>query len=87
MLGHFQTLLECVVTGPDQSFSTFPILTDGERDKLRKKWVNVQEQPFDAVDTLPSRGSLSERQANFSAAKRALLEKRLRGKPVDGSEA
>ncbi len=87
MLCHFQKLLDCVVKNPDQLLATLPILTDDERDNLQKKRANAQQLRFGAVDSLASREKLFKRQASFSAAKRALLEKRLRGEPTGGSEA
>ena len=38
MLGHFQTLLEGIVTNPDQLISSLPILTDAERQQLLVEW-------------------------------------------------
>ena len=38
MIGHFQTLLEGVVTGPDRMLSDLPILTERERHQLLVTW-------------------------------------------------
>ncbi len=38
MLGHFQTLLEGIVTNPDQRISQLPLLTEYERRQLLVEW-------------------------------------------------
>ena len=38
MLGHFQKLLEGIVTNPDQAVSELPLLTEGERTLLLREW-------------------------------------------------
>ncbi len=42
MVGHFQTLLEGIVTNPNQSISELPLLTDKERHQLLVEWNNTQ---------------------------------------------
>ncbi len=38
MMGHFQTLLEGIVTHPEQRLSELPLLTEAERHQLLVKW-------------------------------------------------
>ena len=38
MAGHFQTLLEAIVSDPDQSIATLPILTEAERHQILIEW-------------------------------------------------
>ena len=38
MAGHFQTLLEAIVTDPDQSIATLPMLTEAERHQILVEW-------------------------------------------------
>ena len=38
MAGHFQTLLEAIVTDPDQPISLLPILTEAERHQILVEW-------------------------------------------------
>jgi surfactin family lipopeptide synthetase A len=42
MLGHFQTLLEGLVTNPDQRLSELPILTETERHQLLIEWNDTK---------------------------------------------
>ena len=42
MLGHFETLLQGIVTNPDQRISDLPILTETERHQLLVEWNNTQ---------------------------------------------
>jgi len=42
MLGHFETLLQGVVTNPDQRLSELPILTEAERHQLLVEWNDTQ---------------------------------------------
>jgi amino acid adenylation domain-containing protein len=42
MLTHFQTLLEAVVTNPDQKLWELPLLTTAERDQLMLEWNNTR---------------------------------------------
>ena len=44
MVGHFQTLLECIVTNPQQPISALPILTAKERKQLLVEWNNTQKK-------------------------------------------
>ncbi|MBD0390519.1 MAG: AMP-binding protein, partial [Nostoc sp. C3-bin3] len=49
MVGHFQTLLEGVVSDPNQGISELSILTPAERQKLLVDWNNTQvEYPQEA---------------------------------------
>jgi amino acid adenylation domain-containing protein len=41
MAGHFQTLLEGIVSDPDQSIATLPILTEAERHQILVEWNNT----------------------------------------------
>ncbi|MDF5706497.1 MAG: amino acid adenylation domain-containing protein [Nostoc sp. S4] len=48
MLGHFQTLLEGIVTNPEQRLSDLPLLTQLERQTLLVEWNDTQtEYPSD----------------------------------------
>jgi amino acid adenylation domain-containing protein len=38
MAGHFQTLLEAIISDPDQSIATLPILTESERHQILVEW-------------------------------------------------
>ena len=38
MAGHFQTLMEAIVSDPNQSIATLPILTEAERHQLLVAW-------------------------------------------------
>ena len=38
MVGHYRTLLEAIVSDPDQSIATLPILTEAERHQLLMEW-------------------------------------------------
>ncbi len=40
LLGHFQTLLECVVVDPDQRISALPLMTKTEEWRLLSEWNN-----------------------------------------------
>jgi len=42
MLGHFQTLLESIVTNPEQHLSDLPLLTAAEQHQLLIEWNNTQ---------------------------------------------
>jgi amino acid adenylation domain-containing protein len=42
MSGHFQTLLESIVTNPEQQISELPLLTAAERHQLLVEWNNTQ---------------------------------------------
>jgi amino acid adenylation domain-containing protein len=42
MAGHFQRLLEGVVTNPDERISRMPLLTDAERHQLVAEWNNTR---------------------------------------------
>jgi amino acid adenylation domain-containing protein/non-ribosomal peptide synthase protein (TIGR01720 family) len=44
MIGHFQTLLEGIVTNPDQQISGLPLLTEPERRQLLVEWNDTQTQ-------------------------------------------
>jgi aspartate racemase len=92
MLENFQFLLEGIVADPDQHLSTLSIAIDRERRRISAGGNDTEATfPVDAqvaqVDSYanpvdePSerQAQLSERRARLSAAKRALLEKRLRG--------
>jgi len=64
MIGHFQTLLEGIVTNPQQRISELPLLTERERHQLLVEWNDTQtdypkdkcvHQLFeDQVETTPS---------------------------------
>ena len=41
-MGHFQTLLEGIVTDPDQRISNLPLLTEPERRQLLVEWNDTQ---------------------------------------------
>jgi amino acid adenylation domain-containing protein len=48
MIGHFETLLEGIVADPDQSISTLPLLTEGERHQVLVEWNRTEtEYPKD----------------------------------------
>jgi len=92
MLENFQFLLEGIVADPDQHLSTLSISIDRERRRISaggsdteaKFHVDAQVAQVDrdanpVDDTSERQAQLSERRARLSAAKRALLEKRLRG--------
>ena len=42
MSGHFQTLLEAIVTNPQQRVSQFPLLSEAEQHQLLVEWNNTQ---------------------------------------------
>jgi amino acid adenylation domain-containing protein len=42
MLGHFQTLLEGIVTDPDQRISDLPLLTEAEKHQLLVEWNDTK---------------------------------------------
>jgi surfactin family lipopeptide synthetase A len=42
MSGHFQTLLESILTNPEQQTSELPLLTKAERHQLLVEWNNTQ---------------------------------------------
>jgi amino acid adenylation domain-containing protein len=44
MAGHFQTLLEAIVTNPQQRVSQFPLLNEAERNQLLVEWNNTQTE-------------------------------------------
>jgi amino acid adenylation domain-containing protein len=44
MSGHFQTLLEAIVTNPQQRVSQFPLLSEAERHQLLVEWNNTQAE-------------------------------------------
>jgi natural product biosynthesis luciferase-like monooxygenase protein/amino acid adenylation domain-containing protein/HAD superfamily phosphatase (TIGR01681 family) len=80
MLGNFRVLLEGIVANPDRRIAEVPLLFAIERRQLVIEQSGLAapapgEQPAQHDD-------LSARQANLSAAKRALLEKRLRSRSV-----
>jgi non-ribosomal peptide synthetase component F len=89
MLENFQFLLEGIVADPDQHLSTLSISIDRERRRISAGGNDTEAMfPVDTqvdrdanpVDDISDRqAQLSERRARLSAAKRALLEKRLRG--------
>jgi aspartate racemase len=87
MLENFEFLLEGIVADPDRHLSTLSIAIDRERRRIAAGG-NEAMLPVDAQmdpdanpvdDTAERQGQLSERRARLSAAKRALLDKRLRG--------
>src|SRR5205823_7056345 len=41
MLGHFQTLLEGMITDPEQRLADLPLLTAGEKQQLLVEWNNT----------------------------------------------
>jgi amino acid adenylation domain-containing protein len=45
MLGHWQTLLEGIVTDPDRSIATLPLLTAAEQQQLLVDW-NATQAPY-----------------------------------------
>jgi amino acid adenylation domain-containing protein len=48
MAGHFQTLLEAIVTNPEQCVAQLPLLTEAERNQLLVEWNNTRtEYPLD----------------------------------------
>ncbi len=42
MVGHFQTLLEAIVTNPEQQIANLPMLTADEQHQLLVEWNNTQ---------------------------------------------
>jgi amino acid adenylation domain-containing protein len=42
LIGHFQTLLEGIVTHPDTSLSDLPLLTPAERQQIIKQWNQTE---------------------------------------------
>ena len=44
MAGHFQTLLEGIVTNPEQRISEFPLLTESERHQLLIEWNDTKTE-------------------------------------------
>ncbi|MEG4634368.1 condensation domain-containing protein, partial [Microcoleus sp. AR_TQ3_B6] len=44
MSGHFQTLLEAIVTNPQQPVSQLPLLSTAERNQLLVEWNNTQAE-------------------------------------------
>jgi aspartate racemase len=78
MLENFQILLGGIVANPDQRLSRLPLSTDAARSRPFVE-VQVQASPETMGDISLRRDRLLERQDQLSAAKRALLEKRLRG--------
>ncbi|MEO1375475.1 MAG: amino acid adenylation domain-containing protein, partial [Cyanobacteria bacterium J06635_10] len=53
MAGHFQTLLEAIVTNPQQRLSELPLLTESEQDQLLREWNNTEaEYPLLCVHEL-----------------------------------
>ncbi|HET9917756.1 MAG TPA: amino acid adenylation domain-containing protein, partial [Candidatus Binatia bacterium] len=42
MLGHFQTLLEGIITNPDQRISELPLLTEAEKHQLLVEWNDTK---------------------------------------------
>jgi aspartate racemase len=89
MLENFQFLLEGIVADPDQHLSTLSISHDTERRRMSARGRDTEAIfPVDAQvagdanpvdDTAERQAQLSQRRARLSAAKRALLEKRMRG--------
>ena len=89
MLETFKLMLEGIVADPDQQLSTLSISLDRERRRITTRGNDTEAIfPVDAqadrdanlVDDPSERQTqLLERRARLSAAKRALLEKRLRG--------
>ena len=90
MLENFQFLLGRIVADPDQHISALSIAIDRERRRISAggndteavfpvdaRWDRDANPPVD--DPSERQAQLSERRARLSAAKRALLEKRLRG--------
>jgi acyl carrier protein len=49
MLGHFRTLLEGIVAGPDRPIATLPLLTEAERRQLLGAWA-VEDGPDSSSD-------------------------------------
>jgi amino acid adenylation domain-containing protein len=43
MLSHYQMLLEAAIQNPDQSISTLPILTEGERQQVLVEWNRTRQ--------------------------------------------
>ena len=41
ILGHFQTVLKCIATDPQQRIAALPVLREGERDELIQTWNNA----------------------------------------------
>lgn len=78
MLENFQRVLEGITANPDQRLSMLPISTEAVRSlplfEVQGNWFRDTTN-----DTSLRRDKLSNRRAQLSAAKRALLEKRLRG--------
>jgi acyl-CoA synthetase (AMP-forming)/AMP-acid ligase II/acyl carrier protein len=88
MLENFQFLLGRIVADPDQHISALSIAIDRERRRISAGGNDTEAMPVDAQmdpdanpvdDTAERQAQLSERRARLSAAKRALLDKRLRG--------
>jgi len=46
MAGHFQTLVEGIVTDPEQPISELPILTEAEKHQLLIEWNNTDAEYF-----------------------------------------
>ncbi|NJM67005.1 MAG: amino acid adenylation domain-containing protein [Acaryochloris sp. RU_4_1] len=51
MLGHYQVLLESIVTNPGQSISALPLLTTAEQHQLLVEWNNT-EKPYSTHQTV-----------------------------------
>jgi acyl-CoA synthetase (AMP-forming)/AMP-acid ligase II/acyl carrier protein len=89
MLENFKFLLEGIVVDPDQHLSTLAISLDRERRRISARGndaeaispvdIQADRDPNPVGDTAERQAQLSERRARLSAAKRALLEKRMRG--------
>ncbi|HEV8713701.1 MAG TPA: condensation domain-containing protein, partial [Candidatus Binatia bacterium] len=89
MLENFQFLLEAMVADPDQHLSTLSISLVRERRRISARGndteaifpvdAQVDRDANPADDTAERQAQLSQRRARLSAAKRALLEKRMRG--------
>jgi acyl-CoA synthetase (AMP-forming)/AMP-acid ligase II/acyl carrier protein len=89
MLETFKLMLEGIVADPDQHLSTLSISLDRERRRITARGNDTEaifsvdaQADSDANlvdDTAELQAQLSKRRARLSAAKRALLEKRLRG--------
>jgi len=82
---NFLTLLAAAVDRPEQSLSGVPLLSVGERRHVAAE----PERPAAAVSesVAKQRSDLSGRRDHLSAAKRELLEKRLRGARAGASPA
>jgi len=92
LLENFQFLLEGIVADPDQHLSTLSISFDRERRRIaaggddteamfpgEAQVARVDGYANPVEESSERQAQLSERRARLSAAKRALLEKRLRG--------